>query len=63
MNGTQPSDKLQVQITQIDNGYIVGIAPRSNKITATLPTAKFCNDYVEVINLLKSVWPLDIKDR
>ncbi len=64
MNGQQPSDKLQVQITQIDNGFVVGIAPQFNKLSgqSNQPKAIFCNDYSEVIHHLKGVWPIVLKD-
>ena len=47
---------IAIQITQIDNGWIVAISnPKTRE-----QSAHYCASYEEVTACLKAVWPSDI---
>ncbi len=50
---------MQIQITEIDNGWLVGTPPQMNKITQqqTDPHVIYCEDYSAVCQALKQFWP------
>lgn len=56
--------KLSLQITEIENGWIVAIPPSESEIRAASVSQRqpqgrvsFCEDYEAVCNTLKSEWP------
>lgn len=49
---------LQISITQIDNGWLVGTPPGSNPNgQQTPPTVTYCESFDDLVNKLKSLWP------
>lgn len=57
-------NKIQIQIVQIENGWLVNSPPSLEVIQAMQqagqqpqPSMFFCNDYDELCNHLKSIWP------
>lgn len=61
-------NKLAIQITQIENGWVVALPPSQSDLvvaarqqTQPTPRMNYCATYEEVCNCLKSVWPVDIK--
>lgn len=59
---------IQIQIIQIENGFLVASPPGSVEQNEALrkgfqpqPITHHCKDYDDVVQYLKEVWPLRIK--
>lgn len=57
------TDKMQVQITQIENGFLVAfnetriVLGPQGKQTIQVPCVNYCENYEAVCVTLKSNWP------
>lgn len=60
--------KLSLQITEIQNGFIVGIPPTQDELRAAAVSGRqpqgeaiHCEDYQQVCDKLRKLWPSEIK--
>lgn len=58
-------NKIQIQIVQIENGWLVNSPPSLEQIQSEQqagrqpqPTMFFCSDYNDLCSHLKSIWPV-----
>ena len=54
---------MQIQITKIDNGYLVatpGVQSKINPNQGTAPTVQYCANFTAVVNVLKELWPDEV---
>lgn len=60
--------KLSLQITEIDNGFIIGVPPTNDELRAAQVSGRapqgqaiYCEDFQQVCDGMRGLWPSEIK--